>query len=178
MAIFRWFNSLYMTLAEFFTWCGTHPGWMLGYFLGIPGLTAIAYAFSGGEAHLSPWRYLFAGLIYLVAIPGIFALVLNIYLFLFERRSVMDTNLFTQVLPVLSMAATFVLVGKRVQLGQVPGMDRLSSLSLVLGILIVLLWIIDRTHIFAITFMPFYVVVLVLVAGFLVIRYATKRMVR
>jgi len=167
-----------MTLAEFFMWCGSHPGWMLAYFVGIPALTAVAYAFSSGEAHLSPWRYLFAGLIYLVAIPGIFALVLNIYLFLFERRSVMDTNLFTQVLPVLSMVATFVLVGKRVQLGHVPGMDRLSSLSLVLGVLIALLWFVDRTHIIAITFLPFYVVVLILVAGFVVIRYASKRMVR
>lgn len=167
-----------MTLAEFFTWCGEHPGWLVGYFLAVPAIAMVAYLFSRGEGHLSPWRYLFAVLIYMVAIPGMFALTLNIYLFLFERRSVMDTNLFTQVIPVLSMLGTFVLVRKQVNLRHVPGMDRLSSLSLILGALMVMMWIIDRTHIYAITFMPFYVVVLILVGGFLLVRFGLKRMVK
>jgi hypothetical protein len=167
-----------MTLADFFTWCGEHPEWLLGYFLLVPAVAMLAWMFSGREAHLSPWRYLFAVLIYMVAIPGIFAVTLNIYLFLFERRSIMDTNLFTQVIPVLSMATTFVFVRKQVSLAQVPGMDRLSSLSLILGALITMLWFIDRTHIYAITFMPFWVVVLILVGGFLLIRFGLKRLVK
>jgi hypothetical protein len=114
----------------------------------------------------------------MVAIPGIFAVTLNIYLFLFERRSIMDTNLFTQVVPVLSMATTFIFVRKQVSLAQVPGMDRLSSLSLILGALITMLWFIDRTHIYAITFMPFWVVVLILVGGFLLIRFGLNRLVK
>src|SRR5690606_23579470 len=118
-----------MTLAEFFTWTGAHPGLVLGYFIAIPLIALIAYVFSRGEGHLSPWRYLFAILIYLVAIPGIFAVTLSIYLFLFERRSIMETNLFTQVLPVLSMLGTFLLVRRQVSLRHIPGMDRLSSLS-------------------------------------------------
>jgi hypothetical protein len=144
----------------------------------VPAVAMLAWLFSGREAHLSPWRYLFAVLIYMVAIPGIFAVTLNIYLFLFERRSIMDTNLFTQVVPVLSMATTFIFVRKQVSLAQVPGMDRLSSLSLILGALITMLWFIDRTHIYAITFMPFWVVVLILVGGFLLIRFGLNRLVK
>lgn len=167
-----------MTLAEFFTWCGEHPGWLLGYFLAVPAVAMLAWLFSGREGHLSPWRYFFAVLIYMVAIPGIFAVTLNTYLFLFERRSIMDTNLFTQVLPILSMTTTFIFVRKQVSLDHVPGMDRLTSLSLILGALMVILWFIDRTHIYAITFMPFWVVVLILVGGFLLIRFGLKRLVR
>lgn len=167
-----------MTLAEFFTWTGAHPGLVLGYFIAIPLIALIAFVFSRGEGHLSPWRYLFAILIYLVAIPGIFAVTLSIYLFLFERRSIMETNLFTQVLPVLSMLGTFLLVRRQVSLRHIPGMDRLSSLSGMLMLLMILMWIIDKTHIIAITRLPFLVVVLVLVAGFLLIRFGWKRLVR
>jgi hypothetical protein len=139
-------------------------------------IALLALFFSKGQGHLSPWKYMYSVLIYLVAIPGIFAVTLNIYLFLFERRSIMDTNLYTQVIPVVSMLATFILIRKQVDLVEVPGFDKLSGLITIISILMVIMWIIDKTHIYAITFMPFYVVVLILVAGFLLIRLGLKRL--
>jgi hypothetical protein len=167
-----------MTLGEFFEWVGEHPGLLLGYFMGVPLIALLAGMFSKGEGHLSPWKYLYSILIYLVAIPGIFAVTLSIYLFLFERRSIMDTNLYTQVLPVLSMVATILIIKKQVSLDLVPGFDRISGLILIIASLISLMWIIDKTHIYAITFMPFYVVILILLAGFFVIRLGLRRMAR
>jgi len=165
-----------MTLGEFFEWTGQHPMLLLFYFLGAPFIALLAGLFSKGEGHLSPWKYLYSILIYLVSIPGIFAVTLSIYFFLFERRSILDTNIFTQVLPVLSMAATILIIKKQVDLDLVPGFDKISGLILVIATLMCLMWIIDKTHIYSITFMPFYVVILILLAGFFVIRLGLKRL--
>lgn len=167
-----------MTLGEFFTWTGENPVLLLSYFIGIPLIALLAGVFSKGEGHLAPWKYLYSTLIYLVAIPGIFAVTLSIYLFLFERRSIMDTNLFTQVLPVVSMAATILIIKKQVSLDLVPGFDKISGLILIIASLMLIMWIIDKTHIYAITFMPFYVVILILLAGFFVIRLGLRRMAK
>jgi len=167
-----------MTLGEFFTWTGENPVLLLSYFIGIPLIALLAGVFSKGEGHLSPWKYLYSALIYLVSIPGIFAVTLSIYLFLFERRSIMDTNLYTQVLPVLSMVATILIIKKQVSLDLVPGFDKISGLILIIASMMVIMWIIDKTHIYAITFMPFYVVVLILLAGFFVIRLGLRRMAK
>ena len=167
-----------MTLGEFFTWTADHPGLLLGYFIIVPFIALLAGMFGKEEGHLSPWKYLYSILIYMVSIPGIFAVTLSIYLFLFERRSIMDTNLYTQVLPILSMAATILIIKRQVSLDQVPGFDKLSGLILIIATLMVLMWIIDKTHIYAITFMPFYVVILILLTGFFVIRYGLRRLAR
>lgn len=164
-----------MTLGEFFELCGENPTFLLGFFILVPFIALLALFFSSGQGHLSPWKYLYSFLIYLVAIPGIFAVTLSVYLFLFERRPIMDVNIYTQVLPIVSMLATFILIRKQVDLDLVPGFGKLSGLITVLSVLMILMWIIDKTHIYAITFMPFYVVVLILIAGFLLIRLGFKR---
>jgi hypothetical protein len=165
-----------MTLGEFFKLCGENPTLLIGFFLIVPLIALLALFFSNRQGHLSPWKYLFSVLIYLVAIPGIFAVTLSVYMFLFERRSIMDTNIYTQVLPVVSMLATFILIRRQVDLDLVPGFGKLSGLITILSVLIVVMWIIDKTHIYSITFMPFYVVILILVAGFLLIRMGLKRL--
>ena|SRR5689334_13170448 len=164
-----------MTLGEFFELCGRNPGLLLAYFIGIPLIALLALLFAKDQGHLSPWKYLYAVLVYLVCLPGIFAITLSVYLFLFERRSIMDTNMFTQVLPILSMIFTIILIKKSVNLDLVPGFGKLSGLITVIGVLMILMWIIDKTHIYSITFMPFWVVVLILVAGFLLIRTGYRR---
>jgi hypothetical protein len=165
-----------MTLAEFFEMCGNHPGLLVGFFALIPAIALLAMFFSGGQGHLSPWKYLYTVLIYAVAIPGIFAVTLSVYLFLFERRSIMDTNIFTQILPIFSMVLTFILIRKQVDLGLVPGFGKLSGLVTILSVLIILMWIIDKTHIYSITFMPFWVVIVILVVGYLLIRGGLRRL--
>ena len=164
-----------MTLGEFFEMCGRNPGLLLGYFILIPLVALLALLFAKNQGHLSPWKYFYAVLIYLVCLPGIFAVTLSVYLFLFERRSIMETNMYTQVLPILSMIFTIILIKKSVSLDAVPGFGKLSGLILVIGVLMIVMWIIDKTHIYAVTFMPFWVVVLILVAGFLLIRSGYRR---
>ncbi len=167
-----------MTLGEFFQWTALHPVFLVVYFVGVPLIALLAGVFSGGEGHLSPWKYLYSTLIYLVSLPGIFAVTLSIYFFLFERRSILDMNLFTQVLPVLSMAATVMIIRKQVNLDLIPGFDKISGLILIIATMMCLMWIIDKTQIYSITYMPFYAVILILLAGFFVVRMGLRRLAK
>ncbi len=167
-----------MTLGEFFTWTGNNPLLLLIYFAIIPLIALLAGFFQKGEGHLPPWTYFYSTLIYLVSIPGIFAVTLTIYFFLFEQRSILDTNLYTQILPVISMFVTILIIKKQVDLDHVPGFGKISGLILIIASLMSVMWIIDKTHIYAITFLPFYVVILILLAGFFVIRLGLRRMAK
>jgi hypothetical protein len=165
-----------MTLQEFFNWLALHPGWLLFYFFMIPLAAALSGWIGKGEGHLSPWKFFYAALIYLVAIPGIFAVFLNIYLFLFERRSVLETDVFTQILPIFSMIGSIIIIRNNVSLDLVPGFGKLSGLFTLISVILIILFFIDRTHILAITYVRFEVVLLIFAALLLLARWSFKRM--
>ncbi|MBK7243425.1 MAG: hypothetical protein LKG19_00280 [Saprospiraceae bacterium] len=166
-----------MTLQQFFDYVVSNPSATLWYFLGVPLIAFVAGIFSKNEGHLSPWNYVYAVLIYMVCLPGIFAVTLNIYFFFWERRSILDTELFIQVIPILSMIASLSIIKQNVDLDLVPGFDKLSGLMIIIGILLTLMWILDRTHIYAITFMPFPMVIGIIVGGVLLVRYFSKKLI-
>jgi hypothetical protein len=114
----------------------------------------------------------------MAALPGIFAVFLNVYLFLFERQSVMNMNLFTQVFPVITMFITFFIIRKNVDLSLVPGFDRLSGLVLMVAVLIGLMWVLDSTKILAITFIPFQYALLIIVGALVVLRFGWSKMAK
>jgi len=153
-----------MTLGDFFRICSENPALLLFYVIAIPLTALLALFFGSGEGDQSPWKYLYSVLVYLSCIPGIFAITLSFYLFLFEHRSILDTNIYTQILPVVSMIITLLLIRRNVSLDLVPGFGKLSGLLMVLFAVIALLWILDRMRIFVITFVPFiWIVVFMLV---------------
>jgi hypothetical protein len=76
------------------------------------------------------------------------------------------------------MVVTLLVIKKQVSLDQVPGFGKISGLIMVIATVMCLMWIIDKTHIYAITFMPFYAVILILLAGFFVIRLGLRRLAR
>ena len=84
-----------MTLEEFFGTISENPIMILSFFLLIPLTAAIAGFMGKGEGHLSPWKFLYSTLIYLVCVPGILAIALNFFTFLFERRSIFKFDIFT-----------------------------------------------------------------------------------
>lgn len=144
-----------MTLGDFFNYIGNNPTMFLFFYFALPITAGLSILFGKGEGHLSPWKYLYSVLIYLSAIPGIFAITLNVYLFLFERQSIMQANLYTQVIPVIIMFATFFLVRKNVSFDDIPGFGKISGLICIITALIILMWILEKTHIFVITILPF-----------------------
>jgi hypothetical protein len=166
-----------MTLQDFFYFLGKNPSYVLLFFAGIP-LTALLAGFMGrGEGHLSPWRNLYAVLIYLVSIPGIFAFTLNVYLFLFERRSVLESDILSQILPIFSMIATLLIIKQNVSFDAIPGFDRLSALLAMIVATFAFMWFLDRTHIYVFSYLPFWQVIIIFGVLFLVVRLGWKRFV-
>jgi len=167
-----------MTLGQFFEVVSLQPSIVLFYFFALPFTAFLATIFGKGEGHLSPWKYLYTVLVYLACIPGIFAITLNIYMFLFERQPVMETNLFTQILPVLCMLLTIWMIRRNVSLNDVPGFDKISSLVFIITVLICMMWILEKTHIFIFTYLPFYQFVLIFIVFLILTRLAWSRMIR
>ena len=150
-----------MTLREFFELLANNPEILIFFFIACPLTALLSWWLGRGEGHLSPWKYLYSILVYLICIPGIFAVTLNIYLFLFERQSVFDADIWTQVFPIFSMILTLILIRKNVSFDKIPGFGKIHGLMLMIGAILMLMWIIDRTHIIAISIVPFQTVILV-----------------
>lgn len=165
-----------MTLQEFFELLAQNPQFILAFFGLIPFTALVAGILGKGEGHLAPWSYLYSTLIYLVAIPGIFAITLNVYLFIFERRSIMQTDIYTQILPILSMVITLLLIKRNVDLDLIPGFGKLSGLIMMILSVFVILWIIEKTHIFAITFIPFQYFLLFFVGLLVIVRLGWNKL--
>ncbi len=167
-----------MTLQDFFTLLAGHPTWILAFFILLP-LTALVLGWiTKGEEGSSPWKYLYSALIYLSCVPGIFAVTLSVYFFVFERRSILQTDIYTQVLPVVSMIATLLILRRNVDLDLIPGFDKISGLIMMIAASLALMWFVDRTHIYVISFLPFWQAVLIFIALLVVVRWGWSKFTR
>lgn len=164
-----------MTLGDFFTTCSNNPAILLFLFIGIPMVALLSGFFGKNEGHLSPWKYLYSFLIYVVSIPGIFAIALSIYMFFFERGSIMNANIYTQILPILSMMITLWIIRRNVNFDDVPGFDKLGGLVFFLSVLIILLIVLEKTQIFIFTYMNIYQFGLIFIGLILLLRFGIKR---
>ena len=165
-----------MTLQELFDFIAQHPAYIIFYFAIIPFAAFLAGVLSRRESHLPPWNILYAVLIYAVCIPGIFAVTLNVYLFLFENRSIMEMDIYTQILPTLSMIVTLVIIRRYVHFDYIPGFDTLTSLITIIAATLGIMWFIDRTKIWLLSYVRIEIVVLFFIALLLVIRFSWSRM--
>lgn len=165
-----------MTLEEFFQVISENPAFILFFFVALPLTAFLASVFGKGEGHLTPWKQLYCFLAFAAAIPGIFAVMLNVYLFLFEKQPIMQTDIYTQILPILIMVITFWLINRNVPFELIPGFDKLTGLIMLVVAVLSLMWFLDRLRIIAFTYMPFHYVLIFLVAAFIGIRFGAKKM--
>ncbi len=164
-----------MTLQDLFEYTRTNPNFLFFYFFMIPFTALLIGVFGKGEGHISPWNYVYSILIYLVSIPAILAVGLNIYFFLFQRGDILQTNLYTQVLPIIVLFITVWLIRRNVDLKLIPGFSTLTGLWLMLFSTMALMFLIDRTRIFVFTYMPFQYLAGVFLVLFFVIYLGWRR---
>ena len=166
-----------MTLRELFDYLSEHPLVIVGYFLVVPLIALLAGWLGRGSGQQSPWKYLYSVLVYAVCIPGIFSVALSLYLFLFERGgSILNTNLLTQVVPVISMVLSLSLIRQNAPFESIPGFGKLSSLMLAIGAVFALMYLLDRTHLIAFVRVPVLYLVLIVVGLLLAIRYSSRQL--
>jgi len=159
-----------MTLKEFFDLLSNNPSYILSFFLLVPIAALIGTIIGKGEEEESVWQGYYSILIFLVAIPGIFAITLSIYLFTFERSSIFDTDIYTQILPILSMIATIFIIKRTVSLDTIPGFGKLSGLIMMIGATLITMWVLEKTHIVVFSYIPVQYAMLFIVGLMLVFR--------
>jgi hypothetical protein len=167
-----------MTLQAFFQFLVANPFWILSYFLLIPFTALLAGILGKGEGGMTPWKYLYSALIYLVCVPGIFAIFFNLYLFVFERRSILETDIYTQLLPILSMFITLLLIRRNVSLDEVPGFDKVTGLFMMIAAAFAFFWVLDKTHLIVISYLPLWQGVLIFVGLLLIMRWGWGRLAK
>lgn len=167
-----------MTLRELIQLLGDNPLYIIFYFIFVPFAAWLANLMGKGEGNISPWSYWYSTLIYLVCIPGIFAVTLSVYLFLFEKRSVFETDIYTQVLPIISMVASIVLIKRNADLNALPGFSRLSNLITMIACTLIFMWFIDRTRIVVFSYMRFEYLIGIFVVLLIAIRSAWSSFVK
>ncbi|MDI9864632.1 MULTISPECIES: hypothetical protein [Flectobacillus] len=167
-----------MTLQQLFDSISQNPYLLLYYLLLVPAITFLIGLWQtnpvNGPSVLT--RYSYMVLAYMIGIPGIFALTLDVYLFLFERQSIWQMNLIIQILPIVSMAITLMLIKWKIPFEAVPELGRLSGFMTILTALIGILWFVDRLRIYAITYIPFHYIVVGFIVLLLAIRYGWKKL--
>lgn len=164
-----------MTLKAFFDLLAENPVYILFFFIVIP-LTALLSGVMGkNEGHLTPWKYLYSTLIYLICVPGIFSVTLNIYMFLFEKKPILETDIYTQILPIISMLLTLFIIRQNVSLDDIPGFGKLSALVMIISSTLAIMWFIDSTSIHVFTYMRFEKVILIFIGLLIAIRFGWYR---
>ena len=167
-----------MTLQDAINWIGQNANLAIFYML-LPPFTALVMSvLAKGEGHLSPWRYLYSVLIYAVCIPGVFSVAFNAYFFLFERRSILESDLFTQILPIFSMIATLLIIRRNTDLNNIPGFDNIGGLVTIISSVMVIMWFLDKVRIVIFSYLPFWQLIAILVGLVLIVRYGWWRMTR
>lgn len=168
-----------MTLQQLFDQLATHPLWWTILFIAIPMIALIlGFIVGKNDSGYAPWRYIYSALIYIACIPGVFAITLTIYFFMFERRSILDTDVLVQVLPFFSMIITLMILRRFTDLERIPGFDRISGLLLMIATAFFILWIIDKTRIFAFTYIPFFYIILLFLGLLIVLRFGWRKLFR
>ena len=151
-----------MTLKELINLLGDNPGYIVGYFIAILFATALTGWISKEDGYKTPWKYLYMLLIYGVCIPGIFAVGLNFYVFLFERNlSIFNADVYTQILPIVGMFLTLWVMKRYVNLDAIPGFHRLTGFMIIILATLGLMYGLDRMRIIVFAVMPAWVLLVI-----------------
>jgi len=119
-------------------------------YLGLLPAIALIYSFlhkdeSGSD---KPHKYVYSGLVHLAAFPGVCGIILTCYSLFILQDSLLDVSFVIYFLPVITMILTIYFVSRIVTLGDLPGIERLSGLLMILGVTFVLTLIVLKTRIF------------------------------
>jgi hypothetical protein len=137
-----------MTTRDLIQLAGQHPLVLVAAFV-VPPLLAwlLGQMHERGRGAAAPWKYLYAVLVYLACVPGIFAGVITAYALFISRENLLDANLLVYFLPIVSMVSTLIFIRKNVSFDEVPGFDRLSGLMVMVGCSFAIALAIQKTNI-------------------------------
>ena len=138
-----------MTIEQFLQWAGSQALWLAAFFTALPLAAWAVNAMARDAADRGPWKYLYSGLVYLCCVPGMFAAAITVYSLFLLRANLLRVNVLVYFLPVASMIATLVVIGRAIRFEKIPGSGRLSGLMILLGISFLIVFLLDRFRVVA-----------------------------
>lgn len=139
-----------MTLQQLFDSIGQNPTFMLFFFIGLPIVAFVMTWITGEDAYKSPWNFVYSGIIYAAAIPGIFATMLVAYTLFFENTSLLNVNWVVYFLPIISMIITLLILSRTLHLDRIPGFDKISGLIFMIIAASMVIFLLSRMQIWTI----------------------------
>jgi len=122
-------ESLIRKASEIDTWL------VVAIFIAPPVLIWIVSVFHRRQNGIDPpWNYIYSFFVYLVCVPGMFSCVLTAYSMFFVRQNLLQVNFIIYFFPILGMIVTLVIVKKNVNWDQLPGIDRLYALMILIAV--------------------------------------------
>jgi hypothetical protein len=79
---------------------------------------------------------------------------------------------------VLAMLATILIVRRTVDLDRIPGFDKITGLMLIMFAVFAILWVLDKTHIWVVSYLPFWQGILIFAALLLLIRFGWSKLAK
>jgi hypothetical protein len=115
-----------MTLEELFARAEASPAAALAYFVALPALAWLAGRLrSKGRVRDSPVRYAYSGLVFLACPPGLLAALALADILAHGRF--LQAGVFSQILPLASMAATLAVIRRQADPEHIPGFRRVTG---------------------------------------------------
>lgn len=108
--------------------------WAVCFFAALPLLALFVSFLYKRAAKRAFIESVFSAIIYLSAIPGVFACILIFYLLFFTRTNLMNIDIVFSFLPAVSMGLVFGIIGKNANFDDLPGFGRLAGLMLLIAI--------------------------------------------
>jgi hypothetical protein len=168
-----------MTLIELLELVAPYSIQLTVFFCALP-LVSFIYGILIGKrrGQLSPYKFGYTALIYLSAIPGVFAAVITGYTLFFIQSNLLMVNFVIYLLPIISTFVTLVIISKSVDLEYIPGFDRILGLLTLLGITFILALMIVKTRIWFLFGGSLSSLVVIVVFLFLLLKWATYMLFR
>lgn len=159
-----------MTLQQLFNHIADNPMVVIVFFIMLPLAALAVNALTSKSDDLDIWKYVYSAMVFMASIPGIFAITLIAYSFIFLRQSLLQVNLIVYFLPIVSMVATLFIINQRVLLKNIPGFRKITGLLMLIFVTFVAMFIIDRTRIFVLVSASIWQIVMLFIGLFMVFR--------
>ena len=153
-----------------------HTGWAICFFAMLPLLALFVSLLYKRAAKNAFIESVFSAIVYLSAIPGVFACILVFYMLFFTGTNLLNVDIVFSFLPVVSMGLVFGIIGKNANFDDLPGFGRLTGLMLLIAIVSCVTLAIYKLRIFVGFFASIEALVGIAVAVFVLFKVGLARL--
>lgn len=168
-----------MTLQSLFISLNEYALAILLYFIAIPILSwLVAVWHKKSYSNNRTINKLLSGLIFSVSIPGLLSLALISYSIVFTRQNLLEVNLLIYFLPLISMITSLIIVSRYTHLSNLPGIERLWALIILMLIIFVIILVLFKLRIIIGFFGSLTSLAIIAIVFYFIFNWAKKKLFR